>query len=181
MNKISLILALLVVSLHVNAQESFSAEQIDNLYKKTISDTSSLIKKIVSEEHLGIINYFYKDTSLQLITFYRCNCGETSIDDYLHEELLFFDNKLVSIRILLRWDEFDKGYSDESKSKVEEQIVYLDSKGNCLKYYQPRKAEGNRITVLKNLEKQPLIDEDCMFCPYDGTYGDEYLEKLKSE
>jgi hypothetical protein len=88
------------------------------------------------------------------------------------------NGRLVFIRILSKWDYFDKGFTPDSKTKVEEQLAYLDMEGECLKYYEEREATGTRVTVMEELKRVPLKEKDCMYCGYDGGEGEKYLEKL---
>ena len=179
----NLLFGIIFFSCNILAQGSISVNQIDSLYQNVIQDSAKLKKNIIiSSDNRGTVDttiFYFKDEELKLIYYHLCRCGATSVDDHVYEELLYDSNNLLFIRISQRIDYFDKGWTDESKSEISEQVIYLDYDGNCFKYFQPREAEGNRITVKDMLSAKPLIEKGCMYCPYNGNYGDEYLEKLK--
>jgi hypothetical protein len=173
----------LIFSLSAFTQNNITVEQIKKEYNNAINDTSQLKRKvsssIIEPGVLDTVKVFYHDNQVRYIYYHRYIGGLTSVDDHFFIELFYKEGKLVFVRTLLKWDYYDKGFTPESKSKVEEQLGYLDLNGECLKYYEEREATGTRVTVMEELQKIPLEEKDCMYCSYDGNEGEKYLQKLK--
>ncbi len=177
-----LFLIAVYISVNLYGQDNITVEHINNLYAETIQDTSKYEKKVFVDTKIGITEttkIYFINNQVKYIYYHRCIGGLTSVDDHFYKELFYIEGKLVFIRTLLKWDHFDKGFTPESKTEVVESLAYLDFNGECLKCYEERKATGTRITVMNELEKVSLKEEDCMYCGGDADEGAKYLKKLE--
>lgn len=169
-------------SLTVSGQNLKTKNEIDSLYIGFLNNkTNYKVLQIIErygDGNIDSISYFFNDKKLVLINVHSATIGISSTDYHVFTDILIYNNKMIFLKQLARTDEFDKGFTNESRSKIEEQISYLNLNSKCIFFSKPRNAEGNRVTVYTNLSNQPFVSYDCMYCPFSGNEGNEYVLKL---
>lgn len=164
-------------------------QNIDKLYKIITQNLSKFRKETITNTSIyndTTIMYF-DDKDIIHFVYHTCGYKGSSKALYLYENLLYVDGKLQYINTLQRKEFFNKKLHNDTIIYAKRILnIYLDDTGRCIKTFKPIEAKGrgdDRDDVFNQLVRKldddmPLVEDSCKYCPYDGTYGDRYLEKL---
>jgi hypothetical protein len=182
-----IVFVLFLLPLVSYAQSNMTVKEIEQDLIRVIQDTSSYerrtIVSITGDGEIDTIRFYFTAGKLRFVYHYRFKGaysygeGPPYADIHSYKKLLFINGRLKYLKINTI-TEYYLDYKKGEKTNAEDEILFLSESGRCLKYFIPRKVEGNSLDAETKLEKMPLIEENCIYCPYNKDIAKKYLEIL---